>query len=984
MRTIFKALSFYALAMFTVFNVNAQNQNVSINNTGNPADPAAILDVSSTTKGMLIPRMTTTQRTSITPLGTAQEGLIVYDVTLSEFWYWDGTQWLPNIGPAGPTGPAGSNGSNGTTGPTGPAGATGAVGNTGVAGPTGPSGIDGVTGAVGPTGPAGATGAAGPTGPSGIDGVTGPTGIAGNVGATGPIGNVGATGPTGPVGDQYSTTSTNCMNIVLGAQCFTVDPGLAYSVGQTIIIAYNISNSMVADITSYNSVTGAMCVNVTSITGSGNYCSWSVNMNGAPGPAGPQGPTGPTGANGSNGAVGATGANGANGATGSAGVTGPTGPTGATGANGSNGATGATGANGTNGATGATGSNGVTGSTGATGPNWTITSDNFNANGTLSIVTTIPSTITSTNAAWITTGNSGTTAGTNFLGTTDAQDLVFKTAGSLAANERMRITSAGLTVVNKTTATAGDVFAVYGSGTTGAINALGNYAINGYSTSTGSGIYGENTGTGTGVLGNSTSTGTGVYGANNSTGIGVYGLNSAIYRAIEGDVYNATPQSITTGTSIGVFGYNNNNPSSTGAAIGVYGNVVATAGNSYGLFGISASSEGTGVYGEATATSVSAYTNGVLGVADGQVGTGVWGINTSANGTGVMGTGNNASVTKFLANGSGGAFTGYKTGSYDIEYDSLTAGTNYTNNFNGTYGFAHSQLSADNASFYHFGVLGLYANQSATYQGARSGGILGYLSDASATSTWGSLGYLSSTYVYWGGYFETAGSHTNGAGKFMSPENKDRICIGFGSYSDYMGGQVTGEVYGLTVKGDRYGLYVNGTTYTNNLIARLTPTSSGEKVATYVSTSMDVNVYASGIAKLVNGKAVVEFSEDFRNIISSEKNVVVTVTPLGKSNGIYISNYDSKGFTAVENNDGASDVQFSWIAIGIQKGNENPNVPEELKSSSFEQQLDANLVKETPEDQNTDLAGTGSILNKKSTKVSLTGLKPHTSILLNK
>jgi hypothetical protein len=41
--------------------------------------------------------------------------------------------------------------------------------------------------------------------------------------------------------------------------------------------------------------------------------------------------------------------------------------------------------------------------------------------------------------SWLTTGNSGTTAGTNFIGTTDAVDFVFKTNNA----EEMRITSAG-------------------------------------------------------------------------------------------------------------------------------------------------------------------------------------------------------------------------------------------------------------------------------------------------------------------------------------------------------------------------------------------------------------------------------------------------------------------------------------------------------------------------------------------------------------
>jgi len=43
------------------------------------------------------------------------------------------------------------------------------------------------------------------------------------------------------------------------------------------------------------------------------------------------------------------------------------------------------------------------------------------------------------NQAWVLTGNAGTTAGTNFLGTTDAKDLVFKTNST----EWMRILSGG-------------------------------------------------------------------------------------------------------------------------------------------------------------------------------------------------------------------------------------------------------------------------------------------------------------------------------------------------------------------------------------------------------------------------------------------------------------------------------------------------------------------------------------------------------------
>jgi hypothetical protein len=44
-------------------------QGVAINNNGSPASASAMLDVQSTNKGMLIPRMTSSLRTSISYTG---------------------------------------------------------------------------------------------------------------------------------------------------------------------------------------------------------------------------------------------------------------------------------------------------------------------------------------------------------------------------------------------------------------------------------------------------------------------------------------------------------------------------------------------------------------------------------------------------------------------------------------------------------------------------------------------------------------------------------------------------------------------------------------------------------------------------------------------------------------------------------------------------------------------------------------------------
>jgi hypothetical protein len=181
----------------------------------------AMLEIASTEKGLLIPRMTTAMRLQINPLPTAV-GLLVFDLDDNALWYWDGLQWVQYIGPTGtvgPTGPAGPQGAQGVSGPQGATGATG--GPDGAAGPAGADGTDGLTGSnglngpIGNTGPAGLAGNPGAAGPDGNPGLaagpTGPTGPTGLVGPTGdsPAGITGPTGPTGPGPIQIHSLTFN-------------------------------------------------------------------------------------------------------------------------------------------------------------------------------------------------------------------------------------------------------------------------------------------------------------------------------------------------------------------------------------------------------------------------------------------------------------------------------------------------------------------------------------------------------------------------------------------------------------------------------------------------------------------------------------------------------------------------------------------------------------------------------------------------------
>ena len=75
--------------------IQAQHNNSqlpsSINTSGNAPDASAMLDVNSTTKGILIPRVTETQRLAIPSPAT---GLLVYDLTYKSIWQYNGTEWV--------------------------------------------------------------------------------------------------------------------------------------------------------------------------------------------------------------------------------------------------------------------------------------------------------------------------------------------------------------------------------------------------------------------------------------------------------------------------------------------------------------------------------------------------------------------------------------------------------------------------------------------------------------------------------------------------------------------------------------------------------------------------------------------------------------------------------------------------------------------------------------------------------------------------
>jgi hypothetical protein len=66
---------------------------VGINNDGSAATPRAMLDIKSSSKGVLLPRMTTEQRNAI-PVQPADAGLMVFDTDTQSLFLYNGQNWL--------------------------------------------------------------------------------------------------------------------------------------------------------------------------------------------------------------------------------------------------------------------------------------------------------------------------------------------------------------------------------------------------------------------------------------------------------------------------------------------------------------------------------------------------------------------------------------------------------------------------------------------------------------------------------------------------------------------------------------------------------------------------------------------------------------------------------------------------------------------------------------------------------------------------
>jgi hypothetical protein len=345
------------------------------------------------------------------------------------------------------------------------------------------------------------------------------------------------------------------------------------------------------------------------------------------------------------------------------------------------------------------------------------------SNGTSGQVLTIsgsgmPAWSASTSSGWSLTGNSGTVAGTNFIGTTDAIDWLVKTNNT----ERLRIGATGNVGINVTPSGTERVYITDATQTTAlkvttTNNTAGSKAIHA-----------------NGVAGTDS-----YLGYMGSITLGTLAVtNAGIYSSVTSGTSAAIVGSTTGGSAHAVYGYSS-------VASGVRG--LSSLATSFGGNFTNSNASGTGIIGIGNNTAGSylisgsggAFTStniGVFGYSTGGGGIGMYALASDASaGTGLMAVGNNAAA-QILLSGSGGAFTGDDVGEFSIATNSAGTGTfGVGNNLSSIQVAASGSGGAFNSN-----TLGLYSYCSSNSNGNAGG----YFQSGSGSTNYAYVAYKTS------------------------------------------------------------------------------------------------------------------------------------------------------------------------------------------------------------------------------------------------
>jgi Collagen triple helix repeat (20 copies) len=261
-------------------------------------------------------------------------------------------------------------------------------------------------------------------------------------------------------------------------------------------------------------------------------------------------------------------------------------------------------------------------------------------------------------------------------------------------------------------------------------------------------------------------------------------------------------------------------------------------------------------------------------------------------------------------------------------------------------GVSYAQIGTNRGSsgYSFWGDVYTFGDASYNYNDySRCGGSLG--SDVNGLY-WGSNGYRSSGLVNIGVY--GSGGYTSGAG--LAPTNVQGG-VG-GGFFGMIGAMTRGSVIGQLNAGDLFASYNMGDVYTSGKNVELV-TVNNQVSAAYAVTSTEAVIYKKGNIRLVNGTATVSFDSEYAQLLGEKP--VVTISPMGQCNGVYIESVSKEGFVVRELNNGTSNVELGWIAVGDRVDAKTTEVPAFIKTTEFNKGLDRVLFN----DGNKNASGEG-------------------------
>ena len=301
-----------------------------------------------------------------------------------------------------------------------------------------------------------------------------------------------------------------------------------------------------------------------------------------------------------------------------------------------------------------------------------------------------------------------------------------------------------------------------------------------------------------------------------------------------------------------------------------------------------------------------------------------WAVNgyTSNSGGGVYGSITSGTSIFGAVQGEYSGTSMYGSGIVGLTYNT-TSGTDFIGN---TASAIYGGLG--NSANRNFGVFGdTFSNVS-----TRTGGVLG--TDGVRA---GALGYYNNSSVSYAVYgFNQLYQQGSATGKMANP-NYINASIGLGIYGGVIGGWIKGDEYGTVFSGKRFSSYNLGKVISNE--DYIVVSGKDNKVVSYASTALQPEINSKGIAKLVSGQADVAFDKAFSQLVDKSKPIIVTCTPMGETKGVFLSKVTSEGFKIKENQNGNSNVSFSWMAIGEKDVSENQKLSVEILDKDFEDNL---------------------------------------------